>query len=176
MSGKGYKLIHLPNHPRANNKGWVYEHYVVAEQKLGRYLQDKETVHHIDGNKTNNDPDNLIVFATSADHSGCHAGAEIYEKDNIWYAKIRTANKRCEYCNGIFKPNHMNQRFCSRECVSQQKIKEHKMTYDIDLIQTQLKQNNGNFTKTAKIFGVTANALVKRLKANELPYHSKDYR
>ena len=48
---KEYKLVHNPNHPRANNKDYVYEHYLVAEQILGRPLKDKETVHHKDGNK-----------------------------------------------------------------------------------------------------------------------------
>jgi hypothetical protein len=39
-----------------------HEHRVVAEQMIGRPLERGEIVHHIDGNKHNNDPSNLMVM------------------------------------------------------------------------------------------------------------------
>jgi|ERR1035438_3715743 hypothetical protein len=39
-----------------------HEHRIVAEQKLGRKLLRSEVVHHKDGDKLNNAPDNLIVM------------------------------------------------------------------------------------------------------------------
>ncbi|MCM3589641.1 HNH endonuclease [Brevibacillus borstelensis] len=48
-------------------------HRIVAEQKLGRPLRPGEVVHHIDGNIRNNDPDNLMVFPTQAEHAEWHA-------------------------------------------------------------------------------------------------------
>ena len=39
-----------------------YLHRHVAEQKLGRKLRKKEHVHHIDGDKSNNHPDNLEII------------------------------------------------------------------------------------------------------------------
>lgn len=48
-----------------------HEHRVVAEEKLGRALEKGEIVHHIDGNKQNNDPSNLEV-TTQSKHVGLH--------------------------------------------------------------------------------------------------------
>lgn len=48
-----------------------HEHRVVAEQMLGRPLQRGEIVHHIDGNKHNNAPENLQVMSQS-DHMKLH--------------------------------------------------------------------------------------------------------
>lgn len=46
-------------------------HRVVAEKKIGRKLEKWEIVHHIDGNKHNNSPDNLLVMSQS-DHIKLH--------------------------------------------------------------------------------------------------------
>jgi hypothetical protein len=48
-----------------------HEHRVVAEQMLGRPLKRNEIVHHIDGNKHNNDPSNLQVM-TQSEHMKAH--------------------------------------------------------------------------------------------------------
>lgn len=50
----------------------VHEHRIVMEHKLGRKLRLGEVVHHIDGNKRNNDPNNLMLFASQAEHAAWH--------------------------------------------------------------------------------------------------------
>lgn len=44
----------------------------VAEQKLGRPLRDGEIVHHIDGDRHNNDPSNLEVLIDQGYHALRH--------------------------------------------------------------------------------------------------------
>ena len=47
-------------------------HRIVAEIIMGADLSHGQVVHHIDGNKQNNDPDNLMVFDSQADHARWH--------------------------------------------------------------------------------------------------------
>lgn len=65
----GYVLVRAPGHPHANKRtGYVREHRLVMEKKLGRYLEPHEVVHHIDGNPANNAPENLELFDSNAEH------------------------------------------------------------------------------------------------------------
>ena len=50
-----------------------HEHRRVAERMLGRPLKPGEVIHHINRDKHNNDPSNLMVFATQAEHAKWHA-------------------------------------------------------------------------------------------------------
>lgn len=68
LDDDGYVLLKAPGHPHANNNGYVREHRLVMEQKLGRYLLPEEVVHHRDDDKSNNAQDNLEVYPTNADH------------------------------------------------------------------------------------------------------------
>lgn len=68
MDADGYILIYSPTHPFRNLQNAVREHRLVMEQKLGRYLSPDEVVHHLDGNRQNNHPDNLQVYERNAEH------------------------------------------------------------------------------------------------------------
>ena len=65
---------------RVNSNGYVFirvegeiilEHIYVCEQFLGRKLNKNEVVHHIDGDKQNNNIENLIAL-TQEEHSKVH--------------------------------------------------------------------------------------------------------
>ena len=64
----GYVLVKSPDHPQRTAHGYVREHRLVMEAKLGRYLERHEVVDHIDGCTSNNDPSNLRLFARNSEH------------------------------------------------------------------------------------------------------------
>ena len=70
ISKDGYRYLFIPGHPNASKNGSrvpskVLEHRYVMSQLLGRPLLKGETVHHKDGNKLNNQPDNLELWVSS---------------------------------------------------------------------------------------------------------------
>lgn len=72
----GYVLVRAEGHPRATKRGfYVFEHIVVMENKLGRYLVDGEVIHHVDGNKKNNSIENLELTSPN-EHIEHHRNAK----------------------------------------------------------------------------------------------------
>lgn len=64
----GYVLVKCRQHPFASKTGYVREHRLVVEAKIGRYLLPNEVVHHKDGNTSNNTPSNLELFDSNSTH------------------------------------------------------------------------------------------------------------
>ena len=70
----------LTNEPRRNRRiSKQAIHRTVAEAKIGRKLSSVEEVHHLDGNPTNNNPDNLVVL-TASEHAKIHASKKGRDK------------------------------------------------------------------------------------------------
>lgn len=66
MTGCGYILERCPSHPRADRRGYVPQHRLVTEARLGRFLLSGEVVHHADRNRLNNNWENLRVVSRVA--------------------------------------------------------------------------------------------------------------
>lgn len=64
----GYVNIYRPHHPRSRTTGEVYKHILVMEESLGRFLLDNEVVHHVDGDKSNNELSNLKLYNNQGEH------------------------------------------------------------------------------------------------------------
>lgn len=78
----GYIAVYMPDHPRAGVRNCVYEHDLVMEKHIGRFLDDGEVVHHIDGNKENNDISNLMLL-TNSEHGKLHGKLRRMKKEVI---------------------------------------------------------------------------------------------
>lgn len=75
VTGHGYVLVRLPDHPLADVRGYVYEHRLVAEQLVGRPLEPGEQIHHKNGIKSDNRAENLEVMPSMAHHRLQHRNA-----------------------------------------------------------------------------------------------------
>lgn len=78
----GYVLVSVKGHPAGRSRPQrhmqvLYEHRLVMEQTLGRYLTHLEAVDHIDGLTLHNSPGNLRLFASNAEHLHTTLGAPL---------------------------------------------------------------------------------------------------
>lgn len=82
ITGYGYVMVRAHDHPFADSQGWAFEHRLVAEQSLlneensiiidGKaYLSPDYSVHHINFNRKDNRPENLLVL-TDIEHRKLH--------------------------------------------------------------------------------------------------------
>ena len=61
----GYILVFKPDHPRANNNAYVFEHILVWEESHGKPVPKGWIIHHLNGIQDDNRPHNLVAMSTT---------------------------------------------------------------------------------------------------------------
>jgi len=97
----GYFLVYCPEHPFAMSGGQVYQHRLVMEKYLGRYLTKEEHVHHLNGNRKDNRLVNLQLI-TNSKHQNLTKKTHGLSKTKE-YEKISNKFKRDRAENYILK-------------------------------------------------------------------------
>jgi len=64
----GYIGLAMPNHPKANKVGYVWEHIVVWEEANGKVLPEDWVVHHLNGIRNDNRKENLMAMPRKNHH------------------------------------------------------------------------------------------------------------
>ena len=159
----GYKKIYYPSNKKANKDGLIFEHIVKAEEMLGRELKEGETVHHKDKNRSNNSPDNLMVFATNADHARFHkTGIAIKEGDVYISPSIKPT---CIDCGKEIDWKATRCIDCYKKIHKKEKPSKEELNKLI---------HEKSFEAIGKQYNVTGNAIRKWCKFYNLPYRKKD--
>lgn len=93
LDSKGYVMVYEPEHPNKSFHGWQYEHRLVVEAVIGRYLASDEAVHHINGVKDDNRPENLEAMDAN-DHAILSA---LNERDRVLRERAEVEEYRRRY-------------------------------------------------------------------------------
>ena len=135
-------------HPLAvGNSGKVYLHRHNASITLGRWLTSEEHVHHIDGNRQNNIPNNLQVL-TNDEHNKIHHPSSLKELT-------------CIICSTTYIQTEVDQKYCSTKCGDLSRVKNREITKELldELIPKM------SWVALGKLFGYSDNGIKKRARA-----------
>lgn len=162
----GYVIVNIPNHPKAfdatgdknPNSYCVYEHVLVAEELIDRPLKEGEVVHHLDENRSNNSPDNLLVLSNPM-HTKLHSWLDknnIEPKENYEQQK-QLGCVRCAICD---KPIAYNLKYCSHTCSDLDTGRTHRYEHPDKVTLEKLVWSKPT-QEVAKDFGVSDTAIQK---------------
>lgn len=91
---RGYVMVLAHGHPRAGSSNQVFEHILIAERALGRPLPAKHPIHHVDRDRSNNGPGNLVICQDDAYHKLLH------KRQRALDACGDASAHRCGLCHG----------------------------------------------------------------------------
>lgn len=76
-----------------------YQHIAVAERAVGHTLPKGAIVHHVDGNPSNNEPNNLVILQNQKEHKQLHRRERIQEAGGNPFSESICGACSCVYSN-----------------------------------------------------------------------------
>ena len=128
----GYVLVTDWNGLLGEKGALVPEHRLIAAMLLGRPLEEGEMVHHLDMDRSNNSPDNLVVV-NPREHGEFHRGGNVVKrakaKRSITFSgRTPYLKMKCPWCGKVFyrvrsqsvlaHDNKLHVNCCSRICAN----------------------------------------------------------
>lgn len=151
VSKGDYNYAVVLGHPQATRFGYVLEHRVVMENYLGRLLDNDEIVHHVNGKKKDNRPENLEVMSVS-EHARYHGNQQ----------GVTMVDFLCPNCGVVFTKskrdtldkNHSSSHgriklfYCSKSCAAtfEHFRRTHKMYDTVSVNILQIYKDNTEVT------------------------------
>ncbi len=84
----GYILVKKHTHPLRNPNDYVFEHRLIVEKQIKRFLKQSEPCHHINKNKQDNRPKNLMAFSSNSAHKRFEGKGNIKPSEIIFDGKM----------------------------------------------------------------------------------------
>lgn len=178
----GYPIVYMPDRDDViGSSGCVYEHILVAESILGRRLLPGEVEHHKDKNRSNNSPENIMVFKTNADHARFHATGTALLDGDVYVSpevknfcidcgkEIGLHSTRCAKCLLVFRSRNTESNL----------IKNKDIIYEMALSGKKVKEIAecfnllpGSFSRICRRLGIVYK-IPKPPKEKKTPHVSK---
>jgi hypothetical protein len=114
ITSKGYVLIWMPSHPRADSRGYVPEHIVVYENYYKCCILPWASMHHKNGIKTDNRIENLELMPNHSKHMRIHHPAKNYGQ-----ICPRCDSKNVGICGGIINNKQL---FSCKDCLKNWRV------------------------------------------------------
>ena len=111
----GYVLIDSPDHPNKRSDGRVFEHRLIMEKHLGRYLKSWEVIHHKNEIKDDNRIENLELTQPSH-HQSLHRAQD---RAAGKFKGPTLIDRTCQQCGVAFQQGTeggKHRKYCSRQC------------------------------------------------------------
>lgn len=154
-----YKKVLCPGHPRVSTGNYVYEHILVVEKVLGKFLKLPHEVHHFDSDGFNNEPSNLVVCENREYHM-------LLEQRQRAYAVCGHATwRKCYICKEYDKPENLyiNGTPRHKECYNRESLKRYHKTkvllggngkFDVQEALCMIRDKGMTLTEVSRYYGL----------------------